>query len=93
MALGISSCRTHFWISSSNGRFIEGDVLIYARYGLVDVRHCTDCEPEGAWECVRTKDLVELKRTLALASCIDGGLSYMLLVKGASEGSFDALQH
>ena len=44
-------------------------------------------------ECVRTKDLVELKRTLALASCIDGGSSYMPLVKGASEGFFDALQH
>ena len=44
-------------------------------------------------ECVLTKDLVELKGTLVLASCIDGGSSYMPLVKGASEGSFDALQH
>ena len=44
-------------------------------------------------ECVRTKDLVELKGTLVLASCIDGGSSYMPLVKGASKGSFDALQH
>ena len=61
-------------------------LLMYDIARIASLRGC-------GMECVRTKDLLELKRTFVLVSCIDGGLSYMPLVKGASEGSFDALQH